>query len=116
MAQIKINRSSARVAETQAPNLSALRLDTNLFTNYSAAIASVGKVVEDAAKKTKKTQDNNDVRELLMSANKSIILEADKYKNSSNVNDVDAFLQSVHLDKFKPLIKDYNEEVQKLLH
>ena len=113
MAQIKINRSSARVAETQAPNLSALRLDTNLFRNYSAAIASVGKVVEDAAKKTKKTQDNNDVRELLMSANKSIILEADKYKNSSNVNDVDSFLESVHLDKFKPLIKDYNEEVQK---
>ena len=113
MAQIKINRSTARVANTEAPNLSALRLDTNLFTNYGAAIASVGKVVEDAAKKTKKTQDNNDVRELLMAANRSIILEADKYKNSSNVQDVDTFLQNVHLDKFKPLIKDYNEEVQK---
>jgi len=112
MAQIKINRSSARVKDLQVPNLSALRLDSNLALNYGAAIASVGKIVEDAKAKTKKTQDTNDARFLFMEAQKTIIEEAAKYSNSSNVADVDTFYQSVHLDKFKPLLKNYNEEVQ----
>ena len=114
MAQIKINRSSARVANIQTPNLSALRLDSNLALNYGAAIASVGKVIEDAKAKTKKTQDTNDARALFMEAQKTIIEEAAKYNQSSNVDDVNSFYQSVHLDKFKPLLKDYNEEVQTL--
>jgi len=114
MAVIKINRSTARVADVQVPNLSALRLDTNLATNYGAAIASVGKVVEDARAKTQKTQDMNDVRSLVMEANKSILEASDNYKNSSNITDVDSFYSDVHLDKFKPLLKDYNTNVQNL--
>ena len=114
MAQIKINRSSARVANIQTPNLSALRLDSNLALNYGAAIASVGKIIEDAKAKTQKTQDNNDARALFTEAQKTIIEEAAKYSQSSNVDDVNSFYQSVHLDKFKPLLKDYNEEVQTL--
>jgi len=114
MAQIKINRSTARVADTQAPNLSALRLDTNLFTNYSRAISSIGKVVEDTAKKTQKTQDMNDVRALVIEANKSIMEASNNYKNSSNIADVDSFYDEVHINKFKPLLKDYNTNVQSL--
>ena len=114
MALIKINRSSARIANVQTPNLSALRLDGNLALNYGAAIASVGKVVEDARAKTQKTQDKNDARELVMEANKKIMFAADEYKNSSNVSDVDSFYQDVHFDTFKALLKDYNPEVKSL--
>ena len=114
MAVIKINRSTARIADVPVPNLSALRLDSSLALNYGAAIASVGKVVEDARAKTQKTQDMNDVRVLVMEANKSIMLASDNYKNSSNITDVDSFYNEVHLDKFKPLLKDYNTNVQSL--
>ena len=114
MALIKINRSSARIANVQTPNLSALRLDGNLALNYGAAIASVGKVIEDARAKTQKTQDKNDARELVMEANKKIMFAADEYKNSSNVSDVDSFYQDVHFDTFKALLKDYNPEVKSL--
>ena len=114
MAVIKINRSTARIADVPVPNLSALRLDSSLALNYGAAIASVGKVVEDARAKTQKTQDMNDVRVLVMEANKSIMLASDNYKNSSNITDVDSFYDEVHLDKFKPLLKDYNTNVQSL--
>ena len=114
MAVIKINRSTARIADVPVPNLSALRLDSSLALNYGAAMASVGKVVEDAKAKTKKTQDINDVRALVMAANKSIMEASDNYKNSSNVADVDNFYSDVHFDKFKPLLKDYNTNVQSL--
>ena len=114
MAVIKINRSTARIADVPVPNLSALRLDSSLALNYGAAIASIGKVVEDARAKTQKTQDMNDVRALVMEANKSILEASDNYKNSSNITDVDNFYDEVHLDKFKPLLKDYNTNVQSL--
>ena len=114
MAIIKINRSQARVADVPVPNVSALTLDPRLATNYGNAIASVGKVVEDARAKTQKTQDTNDARSLFLNAQKSILLEADKYKNSSNVNDVDTFYQAVTLEKFKPLLKNYNKNVNTL--
>ena len=114
MAVIKINRSTARIADIPVPNLSALRVDSNLALNYGAAIASIGKVVEDARAKTQKTQDMNDVRGLVMEANKAILEASDNYKNSSNVTDVDNFYSDVHFDKFKPLLKDYNTNVQSL--
>ena len=74
MAIIKINRSQARVADVPVPNVSALTLDSTLATNYGNAIASVGKVVQDAKDKTQKTQDTNDARSLFLNAQKSILL------------------------------------------
>ena len=114
MAIIKINRSQARVADVSVPNLGALTLDPRLATNYGNAIASVGKVIDDARAKTQKTQDTNDARSLFIEAQKSILQEADKYKNSSNVADVDTFYQAVTLEKFKPLLKNYNKNVNTL--
>ena len=114
MAIIKINRSEARVADVPVPSVGALSLDTSLASNYGNAIASVGKVVEDARAKTQKTQDTNDARSLFIEAQKSILQEADKYKNSSNVADVDTFYQAVTLEKFKPLLKNYNKNVNTL--
>ena len=114
MAIIKINRSQARVADVSVPNLGALTLDPRLATNYGNAIASVGKVIDDARAKTQKTQDTNDARSLFIEAQKSILQEADKYKNSSNVADVDSFYQAVTLEKFKPLLKNYNKNVNTL--
>ena len=114
MAIIKINRSSARINPIQTPNLSALATDQNVMINYGNSIAQVGKVIEDAQAKTKKTQDMNDLRVLMQSAQFKIISEADKYKNSSNVSDVQSFYNAVHFDKFKEALKPYNKEVQKL--
>ena len=73
MAQIKINRSQARINPIETPRVSALAMDQNIMLNYGNAIASVGKIVEDARAKTQKTQDTNDVRSLIMEAQKSII-------------------------------------------
>ena len=70
MAIIKINRSQSRVADIPVPRVSSLTLDSRLATNYGQAIASVGKVVEDAKAKTQKTQDTNDARSLFMEAQK----------------------------------------------
>lgn len=114
MAVIKINRSSARIAPIETPRVSALAMDQNIMLNYGNSIAQVGKVIEDAQAKTKKTQDINDVRVLMKTAQMTIISEANKYRNSSNVGDVQTFYNSVHYDKFKELLKPYNKEVQKL--
>ena len=112
MAQIKINRSQARINPIETPRVSGLAIDPNIMINYGNA--SVGKVVEDAKLKTQKTQDTNDARALFMEAQKSIMQSADTYKNTSNVADVDNFYNDVHLDKFKSILKPYNKEVQKL--
>ena len=114
MAQIKINRSQARINPIETPRVSGLAIDPNIMINYGNAIASVGKVVEDAKLKTQKTQDTNDARALFMEAQKSIMQSADTYKNTSNVADVDNFYNDVHIDKFKSILKPYNKEVQKL--
>jgi len=114
MAVIKINRSSARIAPIETPRVSALAMDQNIMLNYGNSIAQVGKVIEDAQAKTKKTQDMNDVRVLMKTAQMTIISEANKYRNSSNVGDVQTFYNAVHYDKFKELLKPYNKEVQKL--
>jgi len=114
MAVIKINRSSARINPIETPRVSALAMDQNIMLNYGNAIAQVGKVIEDAQTKTQKTQDANDVRGLFKVAQMSIIKEAAKYQNSSNVADVQSFYNGVNLDKFKQLLKPYNKEVNKL--
>ena len=114
MAIIKINRSQARVNPAQTPNLSALSLDQNAMINYGNSIAQVGKVIDDARAKTKKTQDTNDARELLNEAKKTVMLEANKYQKSTDVSVVDNFYDAVHVDKFKPLLKGYNKQVQNL--
>ena len=114
MAIIKINRSTARIADVPVPSVSSLTLDSRLATNYGQAIASVGKVVEDAKVKTQKTQDTNDARSLFMEAQKTLLEEASKYSNSSNVADVDTFYQNTNLEKFKPILKGYNKNVNTL--
>jgi len=114
MAIIKINRSQARVADVPVPNVSALTLDSRLASNFGNAIASVGKVIEDARAKTQKTQDTNDARSLFLEAQKTLLEEANKYTNSSNVADVDAFYQNTTLEKFKPILKGYNKNVNTL--
>ena len=114
MAVIKINRSSARIAPIETPRVSALSMDQNIMLNYGTSIAQVGKVINDAQAKTQKTQDMNDVRDLMKTAQMTIIGEANKYRNSSNVGDVQTFYNAVHYDKFKELLKPYNKEVVKL--
>ena len=64
MAIIKINRSQARVADVPVPNVSALTLDSNLALAQGNAIASIGKVINETAKKTKTTEDKNELQKI----------------------------------------------------
>ena len=100
MAIIKINRSQARINPIETPRVSGLAIDPNIMVNYGNAIASVGKVVEDAKAKTQKTQDTNDARELLNEAKKTVMLEANQYQKSTDVSVIDNFYDAVHAEKF----------------
>ena len=115
MAVIKIQRSDRRVTPYDNTQVSAAALPVFQIANIvESGVTGLIKPIEDAKKKTKKTQDINDARSLMMEANKTIILEADKYKNSSKVADVNSFFQNTQLNKFEELLKPYNKEVKSL--
>ena len=99
MANIKIQRSERRVAPFESTQVSAAALPVfQIGAMVEKGITELLKPIEDAKKKTKKTQDTNDVRALLLETNKLIVLEADKHKNSSNVADVKTFFENTKLD------------------
>jgi len=62
MAIIKIQRSQSKIANVPTPNVSALRLDSNLAIAQGNAISSIGKIIEDTKAKTKKTEDKNELQ------------------------------------------------------
>ena len=115
MANIKIQRSGRRVAPFESTQVSAAALPVfQIGAMVEKGITELFKPIEDAKKKTKKTQDTNDARALLLETNKLIVLEADKHKNSSNVADVETFFENTKLSKFEELLKPYNKEVKNL--
>jgi uncharacterized protein YegP (UPF0339 family) len=115
MANIKIERSGRRVTSFESTKVSAAALPVfQIGSVVESGFNAFFKPIKDAAVKTKKTQDGNDARALLLAANKKIILEADKYKNSSNVIDVESFFNNTKLSKFEESLKPYNKEVKKI--
>ena len=115
MAKIKIERSKRRIAQFENTPIGAAVLPTlQIGAMVEQGFNALTKPILDAKKKTQETQDKNDARALVIEANKKIMTEADKYKNSSNVKDMDSFYEDVHFNKFKPLLKDHNKNVQNI--
>ena len=115
MANIKIQRSERRVApfdniKTSSAALPVFQIGAVVESGFNA----LTKPIKDAIAKTKKTQDANDFRSLFQLAHKKIVLEADKYKNSSNIADLETFYESVKLNVFENDLKPYNKEVKQL--
>ena len=115
MARIKIQRSQRGVAPYKAAPLGSAALPIlQIGAMIESGITGLFKPIEEAKAKTKKTQDKNDARSLFQEAHKQIVLEADKYKNSSNVDDVDSFYKNTKLNKFETILKPYNKDVKKI--
>ena len=111
MAVIKINRSQSKITNVPTPNISALRLDSNLALAQGNAIASIGKVIEDTAAKTKKQEDTNRFRKLKLQIDKDIITKKSTYDGSTNIEDADNFLKDISPEEYKDIIKSENKEV-----
>jgi len=115
VAKIKIERSNRRIAQFENTPIGAAVLPTlQIGAMVEQGFNALTKPILDAKKKTQATQDKNDARALVIEVNKKIMKEADKYKNSSNVKDMDSFYEDVHFNKFKPLLKDHNKNVQNI--
>ena len=115
MAVIKINRSQSKITNVPTPNISALRLDSNLALAQGNAIASIGKVIEDTAAKTKKQEDTNRFRKLKLQIDKDIITKKSAYSSSTNILDADNFLKDISPEEYKDIIKSENKEVGNLI-
>ena len=115
MANIKIARSERRVAPFDNTKTSTAALPVfQVGAMVESGFTGLFKPIKDAIAKTKKTQDTNDARYLIQEAHKKIILEADKYKNSSNIADLENFYDGVKLSLFENDLKPYNKEVRNL--
>ena len=98
MAVIKINRSQSKITNVPTPNISALRLDSNLALAQGNAIASIGKVIEDTAAKTKKQEDKINVR--LEKAGKSLNEKLQNFINRAK-DDANKQLRTLLVEKVK---------------
>ena len=115
MANIKIARSERRVAPFDNTKTSTAALPVfQVGAMVESGFTGLFKPIKDAIAKTKKTQDTNDARYLIQEAHKKIVLEADKYKNSSNTADLETFYDGVKLSLFENDLKPYNKEVRNL--
>ena len=115
MANIKIARSERRVAPFDNTKTSTAALPVfQVGAMVESGFTGLFKPIKDAIAKTKKTQDTNDARSLIQLAHKTIVLEADKYKNSSNTADLENFYDGVKLSLFENDLKPYNKEVKNL--
>ena len=102
MANIKIARSERRVAPFDNTKTSSAALPVfQVGAMVESGFTGLFKPIKDAIAKTKKTQDTNDARYLIQEAHKKIVLEADKYKNSSNIADLENFYDGVKLSLFE---------------
>jgi len=114
MAVIKINRSQSKIANVPTPNVTALTLDSNLAIAQGNAIASIGKVIEDTAKKTKTTEDKNELQRLITETLPEITRKSQAYNQSTNIADANDYLASMDLKEFEPYLQNSNKEVKEL--
>jgi hypothetical protein len=112
MAKIKIYQSQASIQQQREPNVTSLAIDPSVGTNFGAAISSLGKVIEDVRAKTRKTSESIEVADLTTKAHQKIILEKDKYKFSTNVEDIDTFTKSIDLNSFASLLEGKNNRIK----
>jgi len=114
MAIIKIQRSQSKIANVPTPNVSALRLDSNLAIAQGNAISSIGKIIEDTKAKTKKTEDKNELQRLITKTLPEINKRSQAYNKSTNIDDANSYLASMDIKEFEPFLQNSNKEVKEL--
>lgn len=114
MAIIKIQRSQSKIANVPTPNVSALRLDSNLAIAQGNAISSIGKIIEDTKAKTKKTEDKNELQRLITETLPEINKRSQAYNKSTNIDDANSYLASMDIKEFEPFLQNSNKEVKEL--
>lgn len=112
MAVIKINRSQGRIVATPTPKVGALSLDMNLAIMQGQAISKLGKVVEDANAKRRKEQEELDFRQMEPELLKKVLEAKTKYSKSTNIADVNSFLQEADPKNFTSLTTGKSKGVQ----
>ena len=114
MAIIKIKRSESNIANVPTPNVTALRLDSNLAIAQGNALSSIGKLIEDAKAKTKKTEDKNELQRLITETLPEITKRTQAYNKSTNIDDANKYLASMDIKEFEPFLQNSNKEVREL--
>ncbi len=114
MAIIKIKRSQSNIVNVPTPNVSALRLDSNLAIAQGNAISSIGKIIEDTKAKTKKTEDKNELQRLITETLPEINKRSQAYNKSTNIDDANSYLASMDIKEFEPFLQNSNKEVKEL--
>jgi len=114
MAIIKIRRSQSNIANVPTPNVTALRLDSNLAIAQGNAISSIGKIIEDTKAKTKKTEDKNELQRLITETLPEINKRSQAYNKSTNIDDANSYLASMDIKEFEPFLQNSNKEVKEL--
>ena len=114
MAIIKIKRSESNIANVPTPNVTALRLDSNLAIAQGNALSSIGKLIEDAKAKTKKTEDKNELQRLINETLPEITKRTQAYNKSTNIDDANKYLASMDIKEFEPFLQNSNKEVREL--
>jgi len=114
MAIIKIRRSQSNIANVPTPNVTALRLDSNLALAQGNAISSIGKIIEDTKAKTKKTEDKNELQRLITETLPEITKRTQAYNKSTNIDDANNYLASMDIKEFEPFLQNSNKEVREL--
>ena len=114
MAIIKIQRSQSKIANVPTPNVSALRLDSNLAIAQGNAISSIGKIIEDTKAKTKKTEDKNELQRLITETLPEINKRSQAYNKSTNIDDANSYLASMDIKEFETFLQNSNKEVKEL--
>ena len=98
----------------KAPNLVSVLENKNILKNKICLICCRGGSKTIKNKNIKNFAGRPLLSWILKEAKKTIMEEANKYQKSTDVSVLDNFYNAVHVDKFKPLLKGYNKEVQDL--
>ena len=114
MAVIKINRSQSQVRLPQQNNLTGLVTSPNLAIMQGNAINSISKAINDAAAKTKKTEDQNELQRIITETLPIISGKASTYSQSTNINDAKEYMASMDMKEFEPYLKNSSKEVKEL--
>ena len=117
MAVIKIQRSDRGVAPYKTPPLGSTSLPVfQVAAQVEQGFNALTKPIVDAAKLTKKQEDKNNFRKLKLSSHKTISEALDKYKFTTDINELNNLFEDLKIGNFETLLQGQNKEVKTLFN
>ena len=117
MAKIKIQRSNRQVAQFQGTPTSAAALPTfQIGSVVEQGFNALTKPIVDAAKLTKKQEDKNNFRKLKLKTHPIISEALNKYKNETDINQLNNLFNDLNIKNFEKLLEGQNKEVKNLFN